>query len=284
MPGPWDDLMKMLVGANPQHFVTWLVEGAEYKGERSTELKNRTIEADILYNLTLNGKEMVLHIEFQRRRDGNMGKRLWEYNVLTTYTSGVPVCSFAIYLRKDGRVIEPPYPIVIPNGEIVHLFYFKNVKLWEVPAETLKQTGLIGLLPLLPLTKDGARQEVVDEMITELVVAGEKNLLALSQLLGALAFKPETTKKWFRKRFTVYNDIIEESWVYQEWMAQGQRRTLLDIVQERFPEILNLVKKQAESIEDPEVLRRMAVKMSIVQTPEEAKQYLLTVSSDEIKH
>ncbi len=97
-------------------------------------------------------------------------------------------------------------------------------------------------------------------------------------------FKPETTKKWFRKRFTVYNDIIEESWVYQEWAAREQRRTLFDIVQERFPEILNLVKKQAESIEDPEVLRRMAVKMSIVQTPEEAKQYLLTVSSDEIKH
>ena len=82
----------------------------------------------------------------------------------------------------------------------------------------------------------------------------------------------------------MYNDIIEESWVYQEWEARVQRRTLFGIVQERFPEILNLVKKQAESIEDPEVLLRMAVKMSIVQTPEEAKQYLLTVSSDEIKH
>lgn len=82
----------------------------------------------------------------------------------------------------------------------------------------------------------------------------------------------------------MYNDIIEESWVYQEWAAREQRRTLLGIVQERFPEILHLVKKQAESIEDPEVLLRMAVKMSIVQTPEEAKQYLLTVSSDEIKH
>ncbi len=82
----------------------------------------------------------------------------------------------------------------------------------------------------------------------------------------------------------MYNDIIEESWVYQEWEARVQRRTLLDIVQERFPEILHLAKKQVESIEDPEVLRRMTVKMSIVQTPEEAKQYLLTVSSDEIKH
>ncbi len=82
----------------------------------------------------------------------------------------------------------------------------------------------------------------------------------------------------------MYNDIIEESWVYQEWAARVQRRTLLDIIQARFPEILHLAKKQIESIEDPEVLRRMTVKMSIVQTPEEAKQYLLTVSSDEIKH
>lgn len=82
----------------------------------------------------------------------------------------------------------------------------------------------------------------------------------------------------------MYNDIIEESWVYQEWMAQAHRRILLDIVQERFPEILHLAKKQVESIEDPEVLRRMVVKMSVVQTPEEAKQYLLIVSSDEIKH
>ena len=82
----------------------------------------------------------------------------------------------------------------------------------------------------------------------------------------------------------MYNDIIEESWVYQEWMAQAHRQTLLDIVQAHFPEIMHLAKKQAESIEDPEVLRRMAVKMSIVQTPEEAKQYLLTVSSDETKH
>src|SRR5216683_4065223 len=172
MPGPWDDLMKMLVGANPQHFVTWLLEGAEYKSERSTELKNRTIEADILYNVTLNGREMVLHIEFQRRRDANMGKRLWEYNVLTTYTSGVPVCSFALYLKKDGSIVKPPYQQVLPDGEVVHLFYFRNVKVWELSTETLKQPGMEGMLPLLPLTRDGARQQAIEEMIASLGAAG----------------------------------------------------------------------------------------------------------------
>jgi hypothetical protein len=72
----WDDLMKMLVGANPQHFVSLLLSGAQFESELVTELKSRTIEADLLYIVIWNGQKVVLHVEFQRRRDGNMGKRL----------------------------------------------------------------------------------------------------------------------------------------------------------------------------------------------------------------
>jgi len=53
---------------------------------------------------------------------------------------------------------------------------------------------------------------------------------------------------------------------------QALRQTLLDGVQERFPEVVHLAKKQADAIEDPEVLRRLTVKMSIVQTSKEAEQ------------
>ena len=102
----WDALMKMLVGANPQHLVTLLLPEAKYENELVTELQNRTIEADLLYTVTWHGQKMILHAEFQRRRDGNMGKRLWEYNFLTTYLTDLPVCSFAIYLKKEGKIVE----------------------------------------------------------------------------------------------------------------------------------------------------------------------------------
>ena len=87
---------------------------------------------------------------------------------------------------------------------------------------------------------------------------------------------------WLRRRVAILDDFLRVSPVYQEDLAEGlekglkegellaQRRTLLDIVQERFPEIVPLVKKQAVAIEDPEVLRRLTVKMSIVQTSKEA--------------
>ena len=91
------------------------------------------------------------------------------------------------------------------------------------------------------------------------------------------------------------DDILRDTLVYQEVLAEGmekglekgletQRQTLLDIVQERFPAIARLAKQQADAIEDPEMLRRLTVKISIVKTSKEAKQYLLNPRSLENRH
>lgn len=94
----------------------------------------------------------------------------------------------------------------------------------------------------------------------------------------------------------MFGDILRETPVYQEVLAEGlekglkegelraQRQILLDVVQERFPGLAHLAKKQADTIEDPEILRRLIVKMSVVQTSEEAHQYLLSGARDEKKH
>jgi flagellar biosynthesis/type III secretory pathway protein FliH len=95
------------------------------------------------------------------------------------------------------------------------------------------------------------------------------------------------------------DDILRDTPVYQEVLAEGmekglekgleqgletQRQTLLDIVQERFPAIARLAKQQADAIEDPEILRRLIVKISIVKTSKEAEQYLLNPGSLEKRH
>ena len=86
-------------------------------------------------------------------------------------------------------------------------------------------------------------------------------------------------------------DILRDTPVYQEVLAEGmekgleaQRQTLLDIVQERFPAFARLAKQQADAIKDPEVLRHLTVKISIVKTAKEAEQYLLNPSSVENRH
>jgi predicted transposase YdaD len=153
--------------------------------------------------------------------------------------------------------------------------------------------GLVGLLPLLLLTKDGARREVVEKMITRLVSAKKTESLRIGYALASRVLIDDL--KWLKRRFAMVEDILRDTPVYQEVLAEGmekglekgleaQRQTLLDIVQERFPEIARLAKRQADAIEDPDVLRRLTVKISVVKTSKEAEQYLLNPDSVENRH
>jgi hypothetical protein len=164
-------------------------------------------------------------------------------------------------------------------------FHYESVELGKLPTEALRRTGLTGLLPLLILTKGGATREVIEEVISRLQVAEKKELLPITKLLASLVFTSELDKEWIIWRFDKMSDILRETWAYREIMQEGKievlRQAILDVIQERFPEILPFAKKQLEGIEDTESLRRMNVKMSMAQTAEEALQYLFTVGKEE---
>ena len=93
----------------------------------------------------------------------------------------------------------------------------------------------------------------------------------------------------------MYKDIIEDSWFYQETMQKGvekerqqelqrQRHALLTIVQARFPEMVDLTKKQIDSIADPESLQDLIVKISLAQNLPEVFQALIEVDKDPTKN
>src|SRR5437667_2163970 len=291
MPKPYDDAMKRLVGGNPQDLVWWVITGAQFVKQLPLELSVENIYADGLLQATLDGKEFLAHIEFQSSYDGRIGERLLEYNVLASRQYNyLPVYSCVIYLKNHSSVPHSPFLRGLPNGEEVVRFHYRSIELGKLVAGELLQTGLVGLLPLLPLTQDGARREVVEEMITGLVSAEKTESLWIGYALASKVLKDDL--KWLKRRFAMLEDILRDTPVYQEVLAEGeekgkleaQHEVLLDIVQERFPEIASLARKQANTIEDPEVLRRLIVKISIVKTLKEAEQYLLNPGSLEKRH
>jgi len=297
MAKQWDSLMKLLVEANKQDLVSLLLPGAKFERELNNEMQSRTLEADLLYIVNWNGIQVILHVEFQKRRDGNMGRRLWEYNAQTTIISGLPVCSFVIYLQRDGSLVQSPYELPRPNGKAIHLFFFDTVKLWEIPGGFLKQEGIEGLLPLLPLTQDGVRHEVVNDMIVSLDLAGKNDLLPLAYAFASLVFKNAEDRDWLRKRFTMLSeDIFEDSWAYQEMLAKGMekgrregelqalREVIMDVVQDRFPQIAALVSNHIQKIDDPGQLRRLNVKVSAAQTARQAEQAVLSNTENGQQH
>jgi predicted transposase YdaD len=298
MRSRWDTSAKRLVGENPEHFIKWLLPGAEFKEKAQSKplnLNTREREVDALYEILLYGTLCLVHIEFQSFFDGSMAQRMWEYNTLATFSYNRPTCSFVIYLKKC-EVPESLYEWTFPNGEVIHHFHFKVIKLWEIPALMLKQTGLVGIFPLIVLTKDGKRPEVVEEVITSLQLhEGEsaKELISLTYIFATLAFENQGDLAWLKRRINTMQDFLQESWLYQEIMQKGfdkgiekereeelrrQRQLLMTIIHMHFPNITSLAQKQAEAIKDPEVLQGLIFKVLAAEAEEEATLSLLAVS------
>ena len=74
-------------------------------------------------------------------------------------------------LKRDGDIPQSPFIRELPDRKEVVRFHYRSIELYNISADELLDTGLVGLLPLLPLTKDGTRHEVVEKMIS-LVIQG----------------------------------------------------------------------------------------------------------------
>ena len=225
MPKPYDDAMKKLVGGNPQDLIAWVLPGAHFGKQLPFELSVENIYADGLLQVSLDGKEFLAHIEFQSSYDGRIGERLLEYNVLASRQYNyLPVYSCVIYLKNHSSVPHSPFLRGLPNGEEVVRFHYRSIELGKLVAGELLQTGLVGLLPLLPLTQDGARREVVEEMITGLVSAEKTESLWIGYALASKVLKDDL--KWLKRRFAMLEDILRDTPVYKEVLAEGMEKGL----------------------------------------------------------
>lgn len=296
MAGIWDSNLKHLVEANPEQFIRWLLPGAQYIRELSAHL-NRGIDIDILYEAMLDGERIIFHLEFQRSNDANMANRVLEYNVFASCKYDCTVISFVIYLKQENRIVEPPLIRKVPNGREILRFDFTNIKLWEIPTNELRRTRLVGLLPLLALTREGGSPEVVDEAITSIEYSTIDNevksiLLSITLTLATLTLDKPEHKDWLRRRFRMYQDIIRDSEIYQIIIQEGVekghqqelqdlRQILLGFIQARFQELVPIATKQTATFTDTEALKHLTLKVVLAQTLEEARQLLLSAGNQD---
>jgi flagellar biosynthesis/type III secretory pathway protein FliH len=135
--------------------------------------------------------------------------------------------------------------------------------------------------------------------------------LALAYAFGGLVSGNEAYNEWFKRSFAMLEDILEESWTYQEMIKKGmqkglergleeglekglekgreeerqqrvqeQRETLLSFVQMRFPELVPVAEQQVASIKDSGALHDLIIKLFAVQTAEEARQALMEAGTE----
>ncbi|HET9919416.1 MAG TPA: hypothetical protein VFQ30_06215 [Ktedonobacteraceae bacterium] len=307
MAKPYDDSLKTLVRTNPQAFVSLVFPEAQYVRELPEKLKNLSLKMDALFEVVVKGSPILVHFEFQTYNDVTMPERLLNYNVQARRTYKKPVHSCAIHLLNDGEL--PASPLVwysIPEEQVLE-FKFQNIELSKLAPESLLDSDQAGLWPLSPLAKDGANYEVVDTMFSHLMEADKKDLLPIGYTLASLAFGENNiaAQDWLTRRYKEMYDVLRETPIYQEmtrtareegWeegMEKGLERglergrldsahqTLVAVILERFPRLERFARKQLSDVDDPLVLQHLTVKMSIAQTMEEAKGYLLAIDDSE---
>ncbi len=134
-----------------------------------------------------------------------------------------------IYLIDTGEIPTSPFQRTFLDDEVVHHFHYEIVKVWEQEAETILRMG-IGVWPLVTLTRDGKRPEVISALIERLAEAKAYDVLAMVQVVGGLVFKTELEREGFQRRFGMYQDLLRESWVYeeigQEYLEKGLKQGL----------------------------------------------------------
>ena len=88
------------------------------------------------------------------------------------------------------------------------------------------------------------------------------------------------------------DDILEESWTYQEILNKGKQRerqkriqeqheVVLNLIKMRFPELDSFAQPRVEAINDADVLHDLLHKMFAVQTAEEARQAIMNARVEE---
>ncbi|HWS83787.1 MAG TPA: hypothetical protein VN207_05960 [Ktedonobacteraceae bacterium] len=147
----------------------------------------------------------------------------------------------------------------------------------------LKASGFEELWPLLPLTKGGATQQVVEEMASELLARGREDLLEVGLFCASLVLKSKFERRWLTERYhDMLQDFIEDSWIYEEGLEKGLQRaqqTAIRIVVARFPQLRQLAEEIIEKINDANRLQVLAIELSVVSSQEQAKDLLLSLVS-----
>ena len=313
---PWDASLKVLLSEKPQDFATWILQGSVVKEKLLTEFTGRKVSADALLNVIYEGEEVLLHIEFQSENDTSMADRLLEYNSRARREHKRDVYSCVIYLRQDGNVPASPLVWTFAKSKEIMRFHFQSIEMAKLSADDVRKTNLLGLLPLMILTKDGATHEKAEEILTKLESAEQTDILQVAYTLFKLVLNKDD-QQWLIRRLQSMLEPFRETEFYQEMTKfareegreegreealrsieealrsieeerqkrlQDNRQTLINLVQRLFPSLATLARKQAESVTEPFVLQEMITKMFSAQTLEEAVQYLVEVPDAAEKH
>lgn len=231
-PKKYDATLKNLIERYPADWLRSL--GLPVSGQvevLDTDLSTITTQADRVLRLPHPDPHLI-HIELQSSLDRRLVSRILQYNVLLYVRYSIPVFSIAILLRPqaDDASLTGMLRYAAPDGNNALTFHYQVVRVWQVPLETVLQSGP-GALPLVPLCEVSreslpiAIQRMEERIHAETKPEEAKTLLTSAYLLAGLRFSKQFIDELFTgvagmKESTTYRAILREG------LAEGRAKGL----------------------------------------------------------
>ena len=163
-------------------------------------------------------------------------------------------------------------------------FCYETIQMWKIPHQVVLDLGHAVLYPLLPLTKGGATRKIVTRMFDLLLTEHHHDFAVIGYLFASRTFellKQEKNLTWLEERGRHMDDFLRESPAYQWILEKGReqdlaqmRQTIVDFVQECFPELAQLTEEVVATIDNLPQLGRLSIKLGGAQNAEQARQIL----------
>src|SRR5262249_27513750 len=175
-----DHPLKLLVSTCITEFASWLLS-APVRTARplNVELLADLLRTDQVFQVTMNdGRELVLHIEFQgRRSQPPMPWRMLEYMPRLAAAYRLPLWSVVFYVGTGAGVDDTGHHAVSGPADIAPLVWqYQVVRLWEMSAEELLTLGQPALLALVGQTRVAQPAVILPAVVARLHTVADTEL------------------------------------------------------------------------------------------------------------
>ncbi|AGY59162.1 hypothetical protein [Gloeobacter kilaueensis] len=276
---PFDTSLQGLAALYSQNFLVWL-RGSEavWQQELNSVIVAQQRRADFLIRYTdAKGKQRLLHIEFQtlvQRRElhEELPVRMTTYAVFVLNKYG-QVPEQVLVLLQDTAATRRVPDHFAQGGLRVE---YEVIRLWEQDPAAILASGLVGLMPLVPLMRgqdvEGLLRASVEVIETELESLQERNeVLAVTGLLSSLRDQ-RTVVEFFRRRSIM--NLLQQTPLFQELTRdivleaeqRGRIQALLVQLEYRFGPVPAEVETALQGISDPKILDRLG--LAVLQAPD----------------
>ncbi len=285
----FDTTSKKQVETNPQDFVHLCFK---FGLENITVLEVVTPEqptvemhqADVLIKVLYQGKEVLVHFEFQTTDsyDPEMLLRMAGYIIRAIEVYRLPMYSNVLYLRPDAGGNDPgKFTQNLENHNIS--IEYQVFRLIEMDGQTILDLKLAGLVPFTPLMKPPTDIDAMQwlrrcvQIADSIDVPNKPEYLGSLAVLGNLVYDSQTILDIISEETMQHPPIVE--YVAPQAREIGRKETtrenILEILTFRLQtEVEQTFRPALDAIDDLQRLKQLFQAAMRVETPEEFTQAL----------